>query len=83
LTDADTSSTRARIEAGSDGVVARVGLHALDPFADVLWLGAASSARMVPAGERLPLHDRVFVHAMLTRSARRATSPPNTRPQGR
>ena len=37
-------------------------------FADALGLGAALSARIVPARERLPLHDRgkVLVHAMLT-----------------
>jgi hypothetical protein len=63
-----TSTTRARIETGGGGVVAHVGLHALGRFADALGLGAALSARIVPAGERLPLHDRgkVLVHAMLT-----------------
>ena len=63
-----TSTTRARIETGGDGVVAHVGLHALGRFADALGLGARLSARMVPAGERFPLHDRgkVLVHAMLT-----------------
>src|SRR5713226_2213841 len=63
-----TSTTRARIETGGDGVVAHVGLHALGRFADALGLGAALSARMVPTGERLPFHDRgkVLVHAMLT-----------------
>ena len=60
-----TSTTRARIETGGDGVVAHVGLHALGRFADTLGLGAALSARIVPAGERFPLHDRgkVLVHA--------------------
>jgi hypothetical protein len=63
-----TSTTRARIETGGGGVVAHVGLHALGRFADALGLGAALSARIVPARERLPLHDRgkVLVHAMLT-----------------
>ena len=63
-----TSTTRARIETGGDGVVAHVGLHALGRFADAVGLGAALSARMVPSGERFPLHDRgkVLVHAMLT-----------------
>src|SRR5205085_7892804 len=63
-----TSTTRARIETGGDGVVAHVGLHALGRFADTLGLGAVLSARIVPAGERFPLHDRgkVLVHAMLT-----------------
>jgi Transposase DDE domain group 1 len=63
-----TSTTRARIETGGDGVVAHVGLHALGRFADKLGLGAQLSARIVPAGERFPLHDRgkVLVHAMLT-----------------
>jgi hypothetical protein len=42
-------------------------LHALGAFADRLGLGDALSARIPPAGERLPLHDRgkVLVHAML------------------
>jgi Transposase DDE domain group 1 len=63
-----TSTTRARIETGGDGVVAHVGLHALGRFADAVGLGAALSARIVPAGERFPFHDRgkVLVHAMLT-----------------
>lgn len=63
-----TSTTRARIETGGDGVVAHVGLHALGRFADELGLGAQLSARVAPAGERFPLHDRgkVLVHAMLT-----------------
>ena len=63
-----TSTTRARIETGGDGVVAHVGLHALGRFADALGLGAGLSARIAPGGERFPLHDRgkVLVHAMLT-----------------
>lgn len=63
-----TSTTRARIEAGGDGVGAHVGLHALGRYADALGLGATLSAQIFPAGERLPLHDRgkVLVHAMLT-----------------
>jgi Transposase DDE domain group 1 len=63
-----TSTTRARIETGGDGVVAHVGLHALGRFADALGLGAALSSRIVPTGERFPFHDRgkVLVHAMLT-----------------
>ena len=63
-----TSTLKARVEPGGDGVVAHVGLHALGQFADALGLGAALSARIVPAGERFPLHDRgkVLVHAMLT-----------------
>jgi hypothetical protein len=66
-----TSTTRARIETGGVGVVAHVGLHALGRFADALGLGVALSARIVPAGERFPLHDRgkVLVHAMLTLAA--------------
>jgi hypothetical protein len=61
------STRRVRIEAAGDGVVAHVGLHALGAFADRLGLGDALSARIPPAGERLPLHDRgkVLVHAML------------------
>jgi len=63
-----TSTTRARIETGGGGVVAHVGLHALGRFADAIGLGAALSARILPSGERFPLHDRgkVLVHAMLT-----------------
>ncbi len=63
-----TSTMRARIETGGGGVAAHVGLHALGRFADTVGLGAALSARMLPAGERFPLHDRgkVLVHAMLT-----------------
>ncbi|MGH9262211.1 MAG: IS1380 family transposase, partial [Acidimicrobiales bacterium] len=61
------SARRVRIEAGGEGVVAHVGLHALGAFADRLGLGDALSARVPPAGERLPLHDRgkVLVQAML------------------
>lgn len=61
------STRRVRIEADGDGVVAHVGLHALGAFADRLGLGDALSARVPPAGERLPLHDRgkVLVQAML------------------
>jgi len=66
-----TSTTRARIETGGVGVVAHVGLHALGRFADAVGLGAALSARMLPAGERFPFHDRgkVLVHAMLILAA--------------
>jgi Transposase DDE domain group 1 len=58
---------RVRIEAGGDGVVAHVGLHALGAFADRLGLGDALSARVPPRGERLPVHDRgkVVVQAIL------------------
>ncbi|MGH9258888.1 MAG: IS1380 family transposase [Acidimicrobiales bacterium] len=61
------STRRVEIEAGGEGVVAHVGLHALGAFADRLGLGDALSARIPPAGERLPLHDRgkVLVQAML------------------
>jgi hypothetical protein len=61
------STRRVTIEAGGDGVVAHVGLHALGAFADRLGLGDALSARIPPAGERLPLHDRgkVLAQAML------------------
>ncbi len=63
-----TSTTRARIETGGDGVAAHVGLHALGRYADAIGLGAALSARIPATGERFPLHDRgkVLVHAMLT-----------------
>jgi hypothetical protein len=61
------SVRRVRIEADGEGVVAHVGLHALGAFADRLGLGDALSARIPPAGERLPLHDRgkVLTQAML------------------
>jgi Transposase DDE domain group 1 len=61
------STRRVAIEAGGEGVVAHVGLHALGAFADRLGLGATLSARIPPTGERLPLHDRgkVLVQAML------------------
>jgi hypothetical protein len=61
------STRRVAIEAGGDGAVAHVGLHALGSFADRLGLGDALSARIPPAGERLPVHDRgkVLTQAML------------------
>jgi hypothetical protein len=61
------STRRVRIEADGDGVVAHVGLHALGAFADRLGLGNALSARIPPAGERRPVHDRgkVVTQAML------------------
>jgi Transposase DDE domain group 1 len=61
------STRRVRIEAGGEGVVAHVGLHALGAFADRLGLGDELSARIPPAGERFPLHDRgkVLTQAML------------------
>lgn len=63
-----TSTVRARIETGGDGVAAHVGLHALGRYADALGLGGAMSGQVFASGERLPLHDRgkVLVHAMLT-----------------
>ena len=61
------STRRVRIEAAGEGAVAHVGLHALGALADRLGVGDALSARIPPAGERLPLHDRgkVATHAML------------------
>jgi len=61
------STRRVRVEAAGEGVVAHVGLHALGAFADRLGVGDALSARIPPAGERLPLHDRgkVLTQAML------------------
>lgn len=55
------------VEAGGDGVVAHVGLHALGAFADRLGVGEALSARVPPTGERRPVHDRgkVLAQAML------------------
>jgi Transposase DDE domain group 1 len=61
------STRRVRIEVGGEAVVAHVGLHALGAFADRLGVGDALSARIPPAGERLPVHDRgkVLTQAML------------------
>ncbi len=61
------STRRVVIEAAGEGVVAHVGLHALGAFADRLGVGDALSARIPPAGERLPVHDRgkVLTQAML------------------
>ena len=61
------SVRRVRIEAGGEGVVAHVGLHALGAFADRLGVGDALSARVPAAGERLAVHDRgkVLTQAML------------------
>lgn len=58
------------VGAGGSQVVAHVGLHALGAFADRLKLGDALSARIPPAGERLPVHDRgkVLTQAMLMMS---------------
>jgi hypothetical protein len=53
-----TSALRVIVEPGGAGVVAHVGLHALGSFADHLGLGDSLSARIAPAGERVPLHDR-------------------------
>jgi hypothetical protein len=61
------STRRVRIEAGGEGVVAHVGLHALGAFGDRLGLGDALSGAVPPVGERLPIHDRgkMLCHAML------------------
>jgi Transposase DDE domain group 1 len=55
------------VETGGTQVVAHVGLHLLGSFADRLGLGDSLSAAIVPAGERLPVHDRgkVLTQAML------------------
>ncbi len=62
-----TSALKVGIEGGGKGTVGHVGLHALGTFADRLGLGAALSDRILPTGERAPLHDRgkVLTHAML------------------
>lgn len=61
------STVRVVVEPSGSGVVAHVGLHALGCFADRLALGKSLSGRVLPAGERLPVHDRgkVLVHGML------------------
>jgi hypothetical protein len=55
------------VETGGSHVVAHVGLHLLGSFADRLGLGDSLSKAIVPAGERLPAHDRgkVLTQAML------------------
>ena len=62
-----TSALRVRIEAGGDGAVGHVGLHALAAFADQLGVGAGLSAVVPWTGERAPGHDRgkVLTHAMV------------------
>jgi len=61
------SASHVIVEPGGKGVVAHVGLHALGCFADRLGLGDSLSARILPIGERLPVHDRgkVLVHTAL------------------
>ena len=61
------STRRLVVASGGDQVVGHVGLHALGAFADRLGLGNALSARILPRGERMPLHDRgkVLVQSML------------------
>jgi hypothetical protein len=53
-----TSTNYVSVESGGTGVAAHVGLHALGALADQLELGASLSSRIVPRGERMPLHDR-------------------------
>ena len=53
-----TATNRVSVEPGGAGVVAHVGLHALGAFADRLKLGDLLSSRIVPRGERRPVHDR-------------------------
>jgi hypothetical protein len=57
-----------RVEAGGEGVVGHVGLHALGAFADRVGLGGALSAAVPWRGERAPVHDRgkVLAQTMLT-----------------
>jgi hypothetical protein len=52
-----------RIEAGGDGGVAHAGLHGLGSFRRPAGFGDMLSARIPPAGERLPVHDRGKVQA--------------------
>lgn len=62
-----TSALKVKIEAGGDGAVGHVGLHALGAFADRLGIPQALTAVVPWAGERAPTHDRgkVMVQAML------------------
>jgi hypothetical protein len=62
-----TSALKVRIEAGGDGAVGHVGLHALAAFADHLGVPQGLSAQIPPPGERLMAHDRgkVLVQAMV------------------
>ena len=62
-----TSALKVKVEAGGDGAVGHVGLHALAAFADRLGVPQELSARIPPPGERLMAHDRgkVLVQAMV------------------
>lgn len=62
------SVRRVKVEAGGEGVVGHVGLHALGAFADRVGLGDALSGAVPWQGERAPVHDRgkVLAQAMLT-----------------
>lgn len=62
------SVRRVRVEAGGEGVVGHLGLHALGAFADRVGLGDALSGAVPWQGERAPVHDRgkVLVQTMLT-----------------
>lgn len=62
-----TSTNRVIVESEGTGVVAHVGLHALGAFSDRLGLSSSLSSRIVPRGERLPVHDRgkVLTHQAL------------------
>ena len=53
-----SATNRVKVESSGTGVAAHVGLHALGQLADQLSLGALLSSRVVPTGERLPLHER-------------------------
>ena len=53
-----SATNRVKVESSGTGVAAHVGLHALGQVADQLSLGALLSSRVVPTGERLPLHER-------------------------
>lgn len=61
------SVRRVRVEAGGEGVVGHLGLHALGAFADRVGLGDALSGAVPWQGERAPVHDRgkVVVQTML------------------
>jgi hypothetical protein len=52
------SARRVRVEAGGDGVVAHVGLHALGLLADRLGLAGKLTDLIPWRGRGVPVHDR-------------------------
>ena len=81
-----TSTVRARIEPGGDGVVAHVGLHALGRFADAVGdyadEGVGSSAGIaveIPPANHVAAAGRVSPHGIQRRRRRLRREPPRQR----